>query len=243
MSHPARSPLPELIEESLGEAQFLWQRWEGELTSLTRNLDEVWSWTEDRLHGALAGVQVAGDGIVAITTPGLASDDVHQVAVSAGLLACATAADAAPALAKALGEAQGPRLAAIIRALELAGSNRALSAAANLLSAHDKSERGGSDQGEHSAALCRLKTFRRASPGREMVPAFESNVPEHQTHALRAARHLPEQYVEEWISVGLSCPHPDVQQAAIESGISRGVASAWHAAVDHASRLNAGSAP
>ena len=174
-----------------------------ELASLTRNLDEVWSWTEDRLHGALAGVRVAGDDVVAIAAPGLTSEDIHEVAVSTWLLASATAANAVPALIKGLGAAQGPQLAAIIRALELVSAspatNAALSAAANALSAHSV-ERGEA----HSAALCRLKTFRRASPGREMVPAFESNVPEHQAHALRAARHLPGQHVEEWISVGLA---------------------------------------
>lgn len=242
MSHPARSPLPELIEESLGEAIFLWQRWEGELASLTRNLDEVWSWTEDRLHGALAGVRVAGEDVVAIAKAGLTADDVHQIAVSAWLLASTTAAEAVPALVKALTEAQGPQLAAIVRALELVGSNpvtnAALSAAANALSAHSQ-ERSEA----HSAALCRLKTFRRASPGREMVPAFESNLPEHQTHALRAARHLPDQYVEEWISVGLNCPHPQVRQAAIESGVSRGIVSAWNTARDLAGGLNGHSAP
>lgn len=242
MSHPARSPLPELIEESLGEAIFLWQRWESELTSLTRNLDDVWSWTEDRLHGALAGVRVAGDDIVAVATPGLASDDIHQVAVSTWLLASTTAPHAAPALVKALTETQGPQLAAVIRALELAGSNAATNAAlstvARALSAHSQ-ERGQ----VHSAALCRLKTFRRAAPGHEMVPAFESNVPEYQACALRAARHLPDQYVEEWIDVGLGCPHPDVRQAAIESGVSRGIPSAWSTALELAGGLNAGSAP
>lgn len=242
MSHPARPPLPDLIEESLGEAVFLWQRWEGELASLTRNLDEVWSWTEDRLHGALAGVRVAGDDVVAIAAPGLTSEDIHEVAVSTWLLASATAANAVPALIKGLGAAQGPQLAAIIRALELVSAspatNAALSAAANALSAHSV-ERGEA----HSAALCRLKTFRRASPGREMVPAFESNVPEHQAHALRAARHLPGQHVEEWISAGLGCPHPQVRQAAIESGVCRGITSAWNNARDLAFQLNGHSAP
>ena len=238
MTHPARSPLPQLIEESLGEAVFLWRCWETELASLTRNLDEVWSWTEDRLHGALAGVRVAGDGVVAIATPGLASEDLHEVTVSAYVLASARASEAAPTLVKALASAHGPRLGAIVRALELVGSNPAtskvLGAAATALAAHGDA---------HNAALCRLKTFRRASGGEELVPAFESDVPEHQAHALRAARHLPEQYVEEWINVGLRCPHPDVQRAAIESGVSRNVASAWHAAVGLASRLDPGSGP
>ena len=60
-----------LVEESFDEAAFLWRRWEDELTSLTRNLDEVWSWTEDRLHGALDGVRVAGNRLTDMVGGGL----------------------------------------------------------------------------------------------------------------------------------------------------------------------------
>ena len=56
----ATEPFRDLVDESFDEAAFLWRRWESELTSLTRNLDEIWSWTEDRLHGALDGVRVGG---------------------------------------------------------------------------------------------------------------------------------------------------------------------------------------
>ena len=41
-------PFADLIGHSFDEAAFLWRRWEHELASPTRNLDEVWSWTEDR---------------------------------------------------------------------------------------------------------------------------------------------------------------------------------------------------
>ena len=34
-------PFPDLVDESLDEAAFLWRRWERELTSLTRSLDEI----------------------------------------------------------------------------------------------------------------------------------------------------------------------------------------------------------
>ena len=68
--HSAAEPFHDLVQESLREATFLWRRWESELSSLTRNLDEVWSCTEDRLHGALAGVRV-GAGGVEVATNGL----------------------------------------------------------------------------------------------------------------------------------------------------------------------------
>ena len=51
-------PYWDLVEQSLEEAAFFWKRWEADLESLTRSLDDVWSWTEDRLHGALDGVRV-----------------------------------------------------------------------------------------------------------------------------------------------------------------------------------------
>jgi uncharacterized protein (TIGR02270 family) len=238
MSHPARSPLPDLVEESLGEAVFLWRRWEAELASLTRNLDDIWSWTEDRLHGALAGVRVAGDQVVELATPGLTSDDPYALTVSTYLLASSAAPAAAPTLVKALTSSEPAQLSAMIRALELVGSsaasNRVLGAVASALSANGPL---------HNAALCRLKTFRRAAAGDELIPTFESNVAEHQAHALRAARHLPEGYVDEWVSAGLRCAHPDVQRAAIESGVSRRIPSAWHAVLGLASRLDAVSGP
>src|SRR5436190_11144567 len=65
----------DLVEESLDEAAFLWGRWESELVSLTRSLDEVWTWTEDRLHGALDGVRAAGPAFVVAATQAMSSGD------------------------------------------------------------------------------------------------------------------------------------------------------------------------
>src|SRR5688572_5122882 len=79
-------PYPDLVDESLDEAAFLWRRWEGELTSLTRNLDEIYSWTEDRLHGALDGVRVAGARAVDVASKELGSDDTDRVTVGTAVL-------------------------------------------------------------------------------------------------------------------------------------------------------------
>jgi uncharacterized protein (TIGR02270 family) len=230
----ARAPLPQLVEESLEEALFLWRRWESELTSLTRNPDEVWSWTEDRLHGALAGVRVSADQLLAHCEPGLSSDDPADVSVSAALLAGSAAREATGALCAALQTASGEHLAAIARALEVAGSPAALSSAAAVLSSGNPA---------HAATLCRLKAFRGASPGREMTVAFESALPELQAEALRAARFVPDEYLEQWVDAGLRCAAPEVHQAAIESGVARGSRSAWGAALAAAEPLRAESAP
>ncbi|MBB6091956.1 uncharacterized protein (TIGR02270 family) [Povalibacter uvarum] len=219
----ARSPLPDLVEESFDEATFLWARWESELTSLTRNLDEIWSWTEDRLHGSLAGVRVAGDGLVALCTPHLLSDDLRRVTAATAALAAGTSTEICRALTDAIGEAQDARLAAMIRALEVAASNPVLSAVAGVL---------GRKSGAHTAALCRLKTSRSAKPAEEMTAAFETNTPEHQVIALRAARHLPEEHLEDWIAAGLRAKDVSVRLTAIESGLARQSATAWNAAVD-----------
>src|SRR6267142_499119 len=122
----AAQPFRDLVDESLDEATFLWRRWEAELTSLTRNLDEVWSWTEDRLHGALDGVRIAGAGIIDVVTPGLLSDEIDRIAVTAGLLASSAESGAADALAAGLSVAEGEKLRAMVRGLELLGSDHGL---------------------------------------------------------------------------------------------------------------------
>lgn len=221
----ARKPLPDLVEESFDEATFLWGRWESELTSLTRNLDEIWSWTEDRLHGALAGVRVAGDGLVSLCAPHLTSEDPLRVTAATAALASGTSNEICKTIGDALGAASGPQLAAMIRAFEVAGSNPVLSIAASVL---------GSKGGEHAAALCRLKTARSARPADEMAQAFESDSPQSQTIALRAMRYLPDDRLEDWLSAGLRSKDPAVRLAAIETGIARQSATAWNAAVDMA---------
>src|SRR4029434_253967 len=83
----AATPFRDLVDESFDEAAFLWRRWEGELTSLTRNLYEIYSWTEDRLHGALDGVRVGGDAAIEIASEALASDDLDRITAGAAVLA------------------------------------------------------------------------------------------------------------------------------------------------------------
>lgn len=216
-SGSAAEPLRDLIDESFDEAAFLWQRWESELSSLTRSLDEVWSWTEDRLHGALDGVRVAGDAAVEIVGPDLISEDAGRVSVAAAVLAGRSDPPAIEALTRALVAAEGDALRAMVRGLEVAGSNQALRAAAAALVAAGPLQASG---------LCRLKAFRRAQIGPELKAALSGDVPGAQAEALASVFYPASGQFDDAIKTGLASSDDDVRRAAVGAGISRGMTAA-----------------
>jgi uncharacterized protein (TIGR02270 family) len=221
-SSNAAGPLRDLIDESLDEAVFLWQRWESELSSLTRNLDEVWSWTEDRLHGALDGVRVAGEAAVDILAPALLSENPAQASVAAAVLGGRTDAAAIDALTSAMLTVEGDALRPIVRGLELSGSNQALRAAASALA-------GGGPA--HAAGLCRLKAFRRAAIGAELKAAISGEAPRAHADALASAFYPASGQFDEAILAGLASSDDEVRGAAVTAGISRGMTAARDAAL------------
>jgi uncharacterized protein (TIGR02270 family) len=220
-------PFPDLVDESLDEAAFLWRRWETELTSLTRSLDEIYAWTEDRLHGALDGVRVGGPRAVEAATKELGSEDTDRIAVGTAILGSITEPGAPEAIAAALKTAEGKKLDAMLRGLELMGSDQALRASASVLAAPGPSRAG---------ALCRLKLFRRVRPGEELATAFRSNVPDVQVDAIRAARLVPPDAAGQWIAAGLTSDNEDVRYAAVESGLSLRIDEAWKTATQMATQ-------
>lgn len=230
---PAADPFADLVEECLDEAVFLWRRWEDDLLSRTRNLDEVWSWTEDRLHGALDGVRAGGAGSDLIVN-GLLSADPDRIAVCAAVLASSEDRAATDTLATALAAADGDRLKAIMRALEVAGSDDALRTAARILA-----------QGPppFAAALCRLKVFRRSTPGAEVQAALRSGDTAAQAEAVRAAAWLPDDVAARIITAGQQSADAGVRLAAVETGLSRGMPRSWAAAKEAAAQQNAAAAP
>jgi uncharacterized protein (TIGR02270 family) len=227
-------PFPDLVEESLDEATFLWRRWEADLTSLTRNLDEVWSWTEDRLHGALDGIRVASTRIVDVAMEGLRSSDTGRVTVCAGVLGSSTEPSAIDVIATAIGAAEGERLRAMVRGLELIGSNPALRAAAAVLATTGPA---------HAGALCRLKAFHRVTPDHELRVALNSDVTEARLDGVRAAQHLPLEQAEKVIASALRSPDAMVLAAAVEAGLSSGIQDAWPAVTRVARQLDAQAGP
>ena len=231
----AAEPFRDLVDESFDEAAFLWRRWEGELTSLTRNLDEIYSWTEDRLHGALDGVRVGGAAAIDTATEALVSDDIDRVTAGAGVLASSADRGATDVLMDALRDAKGTRLRAIVRALEVLGSDQSLRAAASMLAA------AGPD---HAGALCRLKAFRRVAPGNEMAVALKGDSPDAQVDAIRAARLIPSAGGDsEWLSAMLLEGAAPVQYAATETGMCLRHPKAWDTAMGLARKNDPDSGP
>ncbi|MGH8335881.1 MAG: hypothetical protein ACRETL_03445, partial [Gammaproteobacteria bacterium] len=111
-------PYWDLVEQSLEEAAFFWKRWEADLESLTRSLDEVSSWTEDRLHGALDGIRVGSEKVVEITEAALRGKDPAAITAAAHVLAAQSPASAREALATVIRSAKGTPLLAMTRGIE-----------------------------------------------------------------------------------------------------------------------------
>ena len=215
------APFQDLVEESFDEAAFLWRRWENELASLTRNLDEVWSWTEDRLHGALDGVRVGGTSAIELAKTALLGDEIDRITVGTAVLGSSTEQPAIEIVAAALTEAKGDKLNAMLRGLELLGSDQTLRAVATVLK---------STNPMFSAALCRLKMFRRVAPGDEVAMAFMSKNPAAQVEAIRAARLVTSGAADEWIAAALQSEDAAVRYAGVESGVCMRMTQAWDAA-------------
>jgi uncharacterized protein (TIGR02270 family) len=234
-ARPTAEPLWDLVEESLDESVFLWKRWEGELRSLTRNPAEIWTWTEDRLQGALDGVRAAGSHLPGQLASGLglASDDPMRWTVSAHLLAARSPAEARKILGDAVREADEARLWHLVRGIECADLDGSFAPIAAMLATQSPL---------HSAALCRLKAFRRANPGREVSLAFESGNPACRVEALRAARFSSDPAHRRLIVSTLRDDDVTVRRAAIDAGLALGLPEAWAAAIDLARLLQPSSA-
>jgi uncharacterized protein (TIGR02270 family) len=216
-------PLPELIDESFEEATFLWSRWEADLSSISRNLDEVWTWTEDRLGGALDGVKLASDSILErLARTALNDGNRHALSVCGHVLATAAAPNSRTILAALLRASTGDKLAALVRGIEVAPLDSSFAPITKFLTKNGP---------EHAAALARLKAFRRAELGAELTTAFESNVAHLQAAALRAARQLPAQYAAAWVDAGLKHDDPAVRLAAAMTGLKHRIPNAWAAAL------------
>ncbi|MDE2448834.1 MAG: TIGR02270 family protein [Gammaproteobacteria bacterium] len=228
-------PYWELVEQSFEEAAFFWKRWETDLESPARSLDEVWFWTEDRLHGALDGVRVAGEKVVEATDAALRGKDPAAITAAAHVLAAQTTAHAREALATAVRGAKGALLQAMTRGMETAALDASFATVTAVLASAGP---------EHSAALCRIKRFRRVSPGREATDALQSGIAHLQAEALRSLTYsADESAAARHICAGLESGDGEVRCAAILTGIRRGDPAAWQAAVQLAEERNADCGP
>lgn len=232
---PAKAePFRDLVDESLDESAFLWKRWEADLQSLTRNLAEVVSWTEDRLQGALDGVRAAGSALMGVLEPALGEADAASLTVVAHLLAAKSPDAARTLLATTVRDASGARLWSLVRGIEVADLDRSFAPVTAVLSSQGP---------EHSAALCRLKSFRSSVPGRELDAALDSKVVAHQVEALRAARYASDEVLGRCLSVALKSAEPAVRRAAVETGLYRRLPHVWELALQLTRECNPAAAP
>jgi uncharacterized protein (TIGR02270 family) len=215
-------PFRDLQDESLDEAQFLWRRWRQELQSPTRNLREIYSWTEDRLQGTLDGVRIGSPSEVeAMLGPALLGEDATTATIAAHILAVAPTKNGRAPLCDAVRQVTGPKLDALIDGFAVAELDGSFAPVVGVLSKTSP---------EHLAALCTLKAFRRATLGQELVDTYESKVPALQARALQAAAFLSSERVNAWIKAGLEHTDKNVRTAATVTGIRRRNTHAWNAA-------------
>ena len=232
-AYVASGPFADLVEENLHEAAFLWDRWEAELVSLTRNLDEIWSWTEDRMNGALDGVLVAqGDLFARMIEQAFSQKELVFHTLGAQLLTVAPDPSARALLAQLVCEAEGMNLSAMVRGIEVSHLDGTFSTVTRALLKKSP---------QHCAALARIKSFQRAALGDELAVAWDGDSVPEQVSAMRAAGFLSEEAASVWVERGLEHPSPAVRQAAIESGIRQRQQAAWGLAREMASSGGPGS--
>lgn len=229
----ARSPTPiwNLVEDSLDEAEFLWRRWEEALSSHAQDLEGVSFWIEERLLGSLEGVRVGADAALdQLLLPALDAEDPFRATVAAHLLATETAPRAFQSLAHALRAAAPERLAIFRRAVELSHSD--------LLLARLERELAGVSPAL-GAVWIDARTFQGREPTTAVSDALSSSEPVLQAAALRALRFGAPQLGLNAVTTACRSPDARVVEAAVESGVILGIADAW-AAGGH---LAAGQAP
>ena len=206
-----RSPvLPvfwEIVDESMGEAEFLWRRWESALVAAGMNVAGVETWIEDRLLGAIDGLVVAGDaGIERIVGPALDSDDLCRV--SAASHAMLLTGDTRGFVSHFV-DASAEKRAAMRRGMELV--------------AHPHVEGALRELTAHPSDKVRAAALDAASFGGHFLPidfgAWYSDAPALQRSAVIHLREAPPKVQDAWIDHALSRLGPGAQSAAAETAL------------------------
>jgi uncharacterized protein (TIGR02270 family) len=222
----SRTPLLwDLVEESLEEAEFLWERWESMLDAPDRDLDGIWFWVEERLQGALDGVLVGGEAAIEpLLIPALASDSPGRVTAATCVLTRMATPTAIEAVTRAVEGFVGPPLDAVVRGLGRVASPELVARLGPLL------DRGGPAS---RAAILTVHHWRRlpveATLLRQCLSSPEKEV---RAAALTVARHSPAPEVAALVEWGLRDDDQAVSAAAIETGLVINLPSASERLVD-----------
>jgi uncharacterized protein (TIGR02270 family) len=215
-----REPLWNDAEQHLAEAQVLWARWQTSLTAHDQTLPSLSRSCEERLLKHLEGLRVGGlKTVVERLLPALATEDLGRL--SAIAFAMSAIPPGREPLLSAVMAAEGPRLAALRRGVELV---RVADFRAMLES------RFGTASFPVRAAILDIKRFCREDPGPHTLGLLLSDDLAAQVAAARAVRyHRSELAFDRAIDVGMMAPRPEARNAAIESGLFGGQGEAWSA--------------
>ena len=208
----------DVVEESLGEAEFLWNRREGALCSHDHDLTTLWDRIEDRLSGAIDGIRVGGDeAIRRYLSEALDAGRVASTAYAIG-------ADATPFARERLvavwRDSDGDKLAALRRGAELVDDPRLLPALRLALA---------DARPAATAALLEAGRFRRLDPGAGVVDWLSHESAELQRAAVAASRYAPHAIARDCVRRAQLAEDPGVRTAAIETGVFVGMREAWSA--------------
>ena len=226
----------DLVEESLDEAEFLWQRWDLALSSHEHDLRGLAYWLEDRLLGSMDGVRVAGDAAVeTLLRPALLGDEPGRAAAAAYILGSAGTPIALEALIAAFRNA-GPDLRPTLRrGIELV-------VAPDLVAAIER--RTADASADVHAAVLEASSFRHKDSSSRLLDVVTSESPMLQKAAVTAARHATRDIGAQCAAYGLrSYSDAIARTAAIETGLMFGLPVAWQACLDGAASGAPGSEP
>jgi uncharacterized protein (TIGR02270 family) len=217
LNAPAPAPIWRLVEDSLDEAEYLWRRWEAELSTHARDLQGLSLWVEERLLGSLDGVRVGGDrAIEALLQPALAAEDPFRATAAAYVLASEPLSAAFEALTRTMGGG-AVEMARLRRAVELVHSDLLLHRLERALSPVSPTV---------LAARIDAHAFQGRAPGNIVSEGLDSGEPFVSAAALRALRF--DRARGAGLSVrALGSSSPALVEAGMETGLILGEPDAW----------------
>ncbi len=216
MARPAPIPIPDIVEEQLDEAAFLWTQRLAALASSAFSIDEVAAGPEERLLAHLEGVAVGGAAAEAeLLVPAIVGSDRDRAGAAAAVLA------------------MGRRLDPLRAAVPAAEPNRpviALALATFLPRGEEPRLLAWLESGDPALAAVALGVLvaRDKAPAPEVRRALRSDDLALQEAGLRGCSALGDTARPE-IEAALGAPDPRIRTAAVEAGLALGLRAAWQA--------------
>ena len=210
----------DVLEEHLDEAAFLWTQWERALVSPLFALADI-AELEERLLAHVDGLVVGGEAAATeLLLPGLETDELERIAVSALALLGGSGKQEREELLKVFDTGDEVQRTGIGRALGLSEAEGLEAVLIPRLTAEPP--------GVQLAALQAL-AFRGAVPPEVRMQWLYRDDAGSVVAALRVPRSLPQQQVQTVLPPLLADPRPGVREAALAAGFISGARGAWKA--------------